>query len=109
MDARRKRLIEEWLGLSINGWVVESYINSGKSALVFRGSKDGITAAIKIFDPEIIERFGEKDEEERIERELELVGVHQENLVQIFDGGRSGEDAARDGHDPGSGRHESRL
>jgi serine/threonine-protein kinase RIO1 len=59
VDARTKRLIEEWIGLSLNGWKVESYINSGKSALVFRGSKGSVQAAIKIFDPEIIEKFGE--------------------------------------------------
>jgi len=91
VDARTKKLIDNWIGLSLNGWNVESYINSGKSALVFRGSKGGIQAAIKIFDPEIIQKFGEADERERINRELTLVGVHHVNLVKIFDGGHSEE------------------
>jgi serine/threonine protein kinase len=91
VDARTKRLIADWLGLSLNGWKVESYINSGKSAHVFRGSKGSLQAAIKIFDPEIIEKFGEASERERINRELTLIGVEHENLVKIFDGGHSAE------------------
>jgi len=90
-SARVKRLVSEWSGKHLNGWTVGEYINSGKSALVFKTKKGTIDAAVKIFDPEIVERFGSADEQERIRRELTLVGAHHENLVQILDGGHSKE------------------
>lgn len=88
-SARVKRLVLEWSGHILNGWTVGDYLNSGKSALVFRATKGGTNAVVKIFDPEIVERFGRADEEERIRRELTLVGSHHDNLVTIFDGGHS--------------------
>jgi eukaryotic-like serine/threonine-protein kinase len=87
MNTRFKRLSTEWIGLSLSGWVVSKFIDAGKSALVFEAFKGVSRAAIKIFDPEIIERFGEDEEKERIARELELVGAHHPNLIQILDGG----------------------
>lgn len=53
------------------------YINCGKSALVFKARKGAIDDAVKVFDPEIVERFGRADEEERIRRELTLEGCGQ--------------------------------
>ncbi len=91
LDQRIKRLISEWLGKNLNGWIISDYVNAGKSALVFKGTRDGVVAAIKVFDPDIIERFGRKDEEDRINRELKLVGAHHPNLVKILDGGYSKE------------------
>ena len=44
-------------------------------------------AALKIFDPELIERFGEAKQRTRIERELSLRGEHHKHLVEIYDGG----------------------
>jgi serine/threonine protein kinase len=90
-SARARRLVAEWSGKSLNSWIVGDYVNSGKSALVFKATKGLAEAAIKIFDPEIVERFGRSDEAERIRRELTLVGAHHENLVTIFDGGHSEE------------------
>ena len=87
-SARVKRLVSEWSGKALNGWTVGEYINCGKSALVFKATKGAIDAAVKIFDPEIVERFGRADEAERIRRELTLVGTQHENLVKIFDGGK---------------------
>jgi eukaryotic-like serine/threonine-protein kinase len=90
-NSRLKRLVSEWSGKDLNGWTVGEYINAGKSALVFKAKKKETDAAVKIFDPEIIERFGSAEEMERIKRELRLVGERHENLVQIFDGGHSKE------------------
>ncbi|HWY69723.1 MAG TPA: protein kinase [Terriglobales bacterium] len=87
MNDRIKRLIKEWQGKTLNGWLIGEYVNSGKSALVFKSIRGNTTAAIKVFDPELIERFGKESEEDRISRELTLVGKHHPNLVQIFDGG----------------------
>jgi len=89
MDARRKLLIERWTGIELDGWVVGPYIGGGKSALVFHGTKGDAVAAVKIFDPEIIERFGEDAEAERVRREVELVGASHPNLVKILGGGYS--------------------
>ena len=86
-SARIKRLIAEWSGKLLREWRVGAYINSGKSALVFRATKLNCDAAIKIFDPELVERFGAESEKERIRRELTLIGSHHENLVTILDGG----------------------
>lgn len=91
MDARTKHLIDKWLGKQLNGWKLFEYVNSGKSALVFKGKRETQMGAVKVFDPEIIEKFGRADEEERIKRELQLVGVKHPNLVEIFDGGHSPE------------------
>ncbi len=87
MDNKTKQLIDKWLGKVLNGWVLTTYINSGKSALVFKGTKGIEEAAVKVFDPDIIQKFGRKEEDERIKRELSLVGKHHPNLVKILDGG----------------------
>lgn len=89
-NARIRRLASDWLKRTLNGWQPMELINPpGKSALVFKAQKGSQIAAIKIFDPEIVDRFGVEQEEERINRELTLVGKHHQNLVQIFDGGHA--------------------
>ena len=60
---------------------------AGKSALVCRGKNGNQVAAIKIFDPELVEKYGRETQLQRIDRELLLRGVKQPHLVQIFDGG----------------------
>jgi serine/threonine protein kinase len=87
--ARVKRFVSEWSEKVLNGWKVGEYVNSGKSALVFRTSHGSTHGAIKIFDPELVERFGKEEQAERIRRELTLVGAHHENLVAILGGGHS--------------------
>jgi serine/threonine protein kinase len=74
-------------GKKIGSWVIEEYINHGKSAVVFRGVGDDGPVAVKIFDDELIARYGDKTQFARIERELELVGQRHPNLVQILGGG----------------------
>lgn len=71
----------------IGDWLICEYINCGKSALVFRAEGRGKIAAIKIFDPEIVETFGDKQQLKRIEREKSLIGHSHPNLIEIFDGG----------------------
>ena len=43
---------------------------------------------MKVFDPELIERFGETIQRARVERELSLCGKYHPGLVKILDGGR---------------------
>jgi len=89
MDAARtKSYIAEFSGQEIGGWPVLDYVGAGKSAIVFK-STDGIaTRILKVFDRELVERFGEEAQAERVRRELTLVGKSHPNLVKILGGGK---------------------
>jgi serine/threonine protein kinase len=84
---RAKRFAKELEGQSCCGWVLQDYINCGKSAIVLRARKGEQVAAIKIFDPELVERHGAEVQLQRIEREKSLIGKSHPNLIQILDGG----------------------
>lgn len=92
MDAARAHhWFAELVGLDIDGWKLDALLGHGKSAIVARGAKhDGSAAAIKIFEPELVERFGAEVQLARIQREVSLVGHAIPNLIQILDGGQSG-------------------
>jgi serine/threonine protein kinase len=94
--ARAARIARELAGQQVGDWKIEHLINNGGSAAVFFGrNATGQEAAVKLFDPELIERYGERVQRERLQRELELVGQYHPNLVEILDGGtcdRSGYD-----------------
>lgn len=78
----------ELLNGRVGDWTLVEYRDTaGKSSLVFKATRGDETAALKIFDPELIERFGEKVQAERIQRELSLRGKHHPHLVRILDGG----------------------
>ena len=74
-------------GKIIDGWTIESLINHGKSAAVFLASKEQEKAAVKVFDDELIEKYGDKTQLARIDRELTLVGQIHPNMVKLFSGG----------------------
>ena len=74
-------------GKQIRDCLVESLIDYGKSAAVFKATRNGDTVALKLFDDEIIERYGDKTQLARIDRELSLIGRTHPNMVQIIDGG----------------------
>lgn len=82
-----KALSRSVKGKTCNGWVIGDYINCGKSAIVLHGEKNGTQGAIKIFDPELVKRFGADVQRQRIEREISLVGLDHPHLVKILDGG----------------------
>jgi len=84
---RAEQISKELTGQRVGEWLIRRYINAGKSAVVFEGEKDGQQAALKVFDPELVERFGKATQLGRIERERSLIGEHHPHLVQIFDGG----------------------
>lgn len=83
-----KRLYADHKGHCIGGWPVSDFINSGKSAVVFRSDRGSESAALKVFDPDLVERFGEAAQYQRIERELSLRGKEHPHLVRILDGGK---------------------
>lgn len=84
---RALAMVAELRGRSVSGWTVVELAGSGKSAVVFKAERDGVTAALKVFDRELVERFGADVQERRLRRELSLVGQRHPNLVQILDGG----------------------
>jgi serine/threonine protein kinase len=81
--ALRKCLEDQVVG----GWNIGGFLGNGKSAVVMAARKEERRGAIKIFHPELIERFGKEVQLERIRRETSLIGFRQENLIEILDGG----------------------
>lgn len=82
-----KRIERDLLNQNVGGWQIVDRINAGKSAVVLKGIRDGEVGAVKIFDPEMVERYGKSVQLARIERELMLRGKFHPNLVRILDGG----------------------
>lgn len=74
---------------AIEGWTIDSLIDHGKSAAVFKAVSDcsGKLAALKIFDDELIQRYGDETQLKRISRELGLIGKQHPNMVEILGGG----------------------
>jgi len=85
---RAKALALDLQGKSVGGWHVQDYLNHGKSAVLCLAEKDGRRAALKILDPDIVQRYGGPDaQRKRIERERSLIGKMHPNLIQVYDGG----------------------
>jgi eukaryotic-like serine/threonine-protein kinase len=85
---RAERMAGELLGLTIGSWTPVRLLDSGKSAMVFEAENGPTVGALKIFDPELVERFGSDVQAARIERELVLCGKEHPHLVRILDGGK---------------------
>lgn len=86
-DAKAQQMAEEHIGTCFDGWRIDGYVNHGKSAAIFRATKAGQSAALKLFDPELSARFGRDAQLERIRRETSLVGKSHPNLVSVYGGG----------------------
>lgn len=88
MDSAQAKLFAESLEhAAVGGWTIQSVYGWGKSAVVFQANKDGTQGALKVFHPELVERYGRHVQLERVQREANLVGAHHPNLVRILDGG----------------------
>lgn len=79
------------VGKIVGGWHLREYIGKGKSAVVFLAAKNGRRAALKIFYPDLVQRYGRDAQLKRIEREQALRDKAHPNLVRVLDGGESGE------------------
>jgi serine/threonine protein kinase len=84
---RAKRIAAELRGRSVNGWLVGDYLGNGASAVVVSAAHNEIIGALKLIDPEMVERYGRAQQLARVERERILIGHDHPNLVKIFDGG----------------------
>ena len=79
---------DRFIGFKFNGYTVIDMIDFGKSAVVFEGiASSGKKLAIKIFDIELVARFGEDTQKQRIFRENSLRNHGIKGLVDIVDGG----------------------
>lgn len=86
---KAEQLFKQVQGIKIKDIYIEELIDNGKSAAVFRGSKDNTLYAIKIFDTELVEKFGNEIQQERIDLELSLKEHKINNLVKILEGGKT--------------------
>lgn len=80
-------LEKELKGEELDGYLVGKFVNNGKSAAVFKAIKDGKPFALKIFDNELIERFGHEIQTKRIEQEIALKNHNIQGLIGIHEGG----------------------
>lgn len=90
MDGYKAKQLEKYLlSKEFLDYRIEKLLDNGKSAAVFKASdKNGNVVALKIFDSELIERFGYQIQEQRIQQEITLKGHSIPNLIQIIDGGK---------------------
>ena len=84
-------MAQELRGSHVGGWAVGDYLGNGFSAVVLSARKRDNLAALKIIDPEMIERYGFDRQLARIKREKRLEGHTHPHLVQILDGGHCAE------------------
>ncbi|UYO53753.1 serine/threonine protein kinase [Rhodopseudomonas palustris] len=84
---KAKELESRLAGKTIGKWTIEHLKSHGKSAAVFRATGADGQVAIKIFDNELIARYGDDTQFARIDREKELIGKAHPNLVSILGGG----------------------
>lgn len=79
--------VESVAGKKVGGWKLGKLLGSGKSASVFRATKGNQVAAVKVFFPELVAKYGKVTQLRRIGREMTLKGKLHPNLVEIYDGG----------------------
>ena len=90
MDKLKSIELEKQIkGQTIGGFKVLKLINNGKSAAVFKAEKNGDYYALKIFDNDLVERFGHEIQTKRIEQEIALKNHSIDNLVKIYEGGNT--------------------
>jgi len=84
--------IEDLTGKSVQGWTLGKELGRGADGIVYAGEREGVTAAIKIFLPDALQKNGLSAAKERLELQLNLVGKKQHpNLVEIYEGGEDSE------------------
>jgi eukaryotic-like serine/threonine-protein kinase len=85
--AKALEMLETLRPHGVGGWQIIDFIDNGKSAAVYKAIKDGQPAAVKVFDNELITKFGDRAMLERMEREKWLVGHTHPNIVKMVASG----------------------
>ncbi|MBT1157593.1 serine/threonine protein kinase [Aminobacter anthyllidis] len=86
-SAKAKGMLETLRSSGVDGWEIVDFIDNGKSAAVFHAKKGSEQAAVKVFDTELITKFGDAALLERMDREKWLVGHDHPNIVKMFGSG----------------------
>lgn len=86
-DEKARAMLKALRATGVGDWEILDFIDHGKSAAVFKAKRGATTAAIKVFDTELIARFGDAALLERMEREKWLVGHDHPNIVKMFESG----------------------
>ena len=74
-------------GKYISRWKIISFLDNGKSAAVYKGESETGHAAVKIFDDQLINKFGGEALKARTEREKLVIGHDHPHLVKMLDAG----------------------
>lgn len=89
MDSAQADLFSQQLaeGPPVGAWKLTRRLGHGKSAVVMLGERGAETAAVKVFHPGLIERYGIEAQRIRVNRELSLIGRRHDHIVRILEGG----------------------
>lgn len=80
--------VRSLVGREVQGWALWEVLGKGADGIVYMGERAGAQAAVKVFFPEQLERYGFEQQQQRLELQLQLKGrKHHPSLVEIFDGG----------------------
>ena len=74
MDSLKAQMIaQKLIGRPFGDYMILEYLNNGKSAAVFKGTdKANNIVAIKIFDNELVSKYGDEIQLKRINQEISL-------------------------------------
>ena len=86
-DVVAARIEAELKGQVLGGWTIVDELGAGKSAVVFRATRGSETGAVKVFDRELVTKYGSEAQAERGNREKQLIGKHHPNLIKTLDAG----------------------
>ena len=86
-ELRAKQFAKDLRDRSVGGWKIGEYLGNGASGVVLAATKDQTHAALKIIDPNLVDREGPDKQYVRVMRENSLRGHTHPHLVQIFEGG----------------------
>jgi len=86
-EVKAKVLEKSLIGKYIGGYQILKLLDHGKSAAVFLALKEKNNYAVKVFDDELISKYGGVVQFERIKREIGLKEHPHKNLVNIIEGG----------------------